>query len=119
MLVLGDFICLNVSLPKNARKNQVQFLRLTIKRSRFLRQRWFRRSNHTQEKLRFLRFFHATPDGVFEIFLGNAFVRFAIIRADARATTNNLANQSVVLGIVRNFFHEPDDCLTELCRPFF
>ena len=68
--------------------------------------------------LRLLRFFDTSADGIAKIFLGNALIRFAIIRPHACAAASQLSYQTVVCRIPRDPFGELDDCFSKLRSAF-
>ena len=85
-----------VHFLKMLAKIKVQFLRLTIKLSRFIGKFGFGGGDHAQEKFCLLGFLDTTTNDVFEIFPRYALIRLAIICANACSAASQLVDQPIV-----------------------
>lgn len=104
---------------KNARKNQMEVLRLAVKFAPLVGQLWFRSGDHAKKVLGFFRFLYATANNVAKVFLRYALACFAIVGADACSATDELIDQAVVRWITWNPFGKPHDCFTKYGRRLF
>src|SRR5205809_387985 len=75
--------------------------------------------NHPAPVLGLPCLFLARSDLLPEFLLGNRIVGFTVIRPDARGRLDDLPNQGLGDGSVREEFTEPNHRLTEQRRPFF
>src|SRR5437588_7270349 len=78
------------SLAIHAGEDQMKFFGFAVKGTGFLGQARLSGSDQSQEILRLLRFLYAPTNGIPEVLFRNAFVRFAVIRSDARAASDKL-----------------------------
>src|SRR5205823_4706949 len=114
---LGASFGSNSSLAIHAREDQVQFFGFTIKGAGGFSQPRFSSGNQAKKVFRFLRLFYAPSDGVPEVLLRNALVRFAIVRSHARSAADELADQPIIARTARNPFRELHNRFTKTRRP--
>ncbi len=74
---------------------------------------------HSQEELRFLGFLAAGAYFVSEVPFGNSIIRFAVVRANTGACTNQLINQAIIDRVLRYLLRESNYGFTEPSRAFF
>src|SRR5687767_993480 len=72
---------------------------------------------HAQKILGLLGFLDACPNTASKVFLRHAFVRFAVIGTNRRATADKLRNEPVIRGMPRNLLRESNNGLTKRRRP--
>src|SRR4051794_29235870 len=84
------------SFSVDAREDKVQLLCFPIKPACFDRKLRLRGGNHAEKILRFFGFLYTAPNRIPKVLLGYAFIRLAIIRADAGSATNQLTDQPII-----------------------
>ncbi|MEX0725554.1 MAG: hypothetical protein WEB58_09730 [Planctomycetaceae bacterium] len=109
----------SVALSDNRGEDKMQLLGFVPNRYRFTSEFWARFNDHSNPVFRFSCLFTTVADLLSKLLLRTGVVGFAIICADARRRTNNLADERLRDDILRNRFGKTNDRLAEQRGPFF